>query len=84
MARLGLFASQRTGLAMALYGMEKDGAAGAEARKALTLNSGSARAYLVLGLIASNKQDIASAKSRTSVISSSSQTASTPTKSADS
>jgi Tfp pilus assembly protein PilF len=55
-------AEAHSGLAMALYGMEKDGAAGAEARKALTLNSGSARAYLVLGLIASNKQDIASAK----------------------
>jgi CheY-like chemotaxis protein/Flp pilus assembly protein TadD len=55
-------AEAHSGLAMALYGLEKDAAAGQEARKALALSANSARAYLVLGLIASNKQDIAAAK----------------------
>jgi CheY-like chemotaxis protein len=55
-------ADGHSGLAMALYGLEKDGPAGIEARKAIALNAAAARAHLVIGLIASNKQDIATAK----------------------
>jgi hypothetical protein len=55
-------ADAHSGLAMALYGLERDGPAGVEARKAIALNSAAARAHLVIGLIASNKQDIAGAK----------------------
>jgi Tfp pilus assembly protein PilF len=55
-------APAHSGLAMALYGMEKDALASAEAKKAIALDTNAARAHLVLGLIASNRQDIAGAK----------------------
>jgi CheY-like chemotaxis protein len=51
-----------SGLAMVLYSMERDTQAAASAKKALAIDANSARAYLVLGLVASNKQDIATAK----------------------
>lgn len=55
-------AAAHSGLALVLYSMERDAQAAASAKKALALEASSARAHLVLGLVASNKMDIAAAK----------------------
>jgi hypothetical protein len=55
-------ASAHSGLAMVLFNFEKDAAAAASARTAISLDAKAARAYLVLGLVASNKQDLPGAK----------------------
>jgi CheY-like chemotaxis protein len=55
-------ATAHSGLALVLYSMERDAQAAAAARKALSLEASSARAHLVLGLVASNKLDIVAAK----------------------